>query len=168
MVNEQKTFSEIERLSKIALEAGDLVKLQNMLLPLLREDDRSRSVSENLFIYRTLGTIYEEQGQHAESLIAYEQAHGYDARDFETRGGRRELFRRIHGLGRARLRCSRFRNTQYTRRCRAQKRRHRARRAQNARVDDLSPRNAQTRTRHAHLQGNGRCTTRKRRALPSP
>ncbi len=84
MVNEQKTFSEIERLSKIALEAGDLVKLQNMLLPLLREDDRSRSVSENLFIYRTLGTIYEEQGQHAESLIAYEQAHGYDARDFET------------------------------------------------------------------------------------
>ena len=72
MVNEQKTFSEIERLSKIALEAGDLVKLQNMLLPLLREDDRSRSVSENLFIYRTLGTIYEEQGQHAESLIAYE------------------------------------------------------------------------------------------------
>lgn len=84
MVNEQKTFSEIERLSKIALEAGDLMKLQNMLLPLLREDDRSRSASENLFIYRTLGTIYEEQGHHAESLLAYAQAHGYDARDFET------------------------------------------------------------------------------------
>lgn len=84
MVNEQKSFSEIERLSKIALEAGDLTKLQSMLLPLLREDDRSRSAAQNLFIYRTLGTIYEEQGHHNESLMAYEQAHGYDARDFET------------------------------------------------------------------------------------
>ena len=84
MLNEQMAFSEIERLSRIALEAGDLNKLQGILLPLLREDDRTRAASENLFIYRTLGSIYEEQGHHKESLMAYEQAHGYDGRDFET------------------------------------------------------------------------------------
>ena len=54
MLNEQMAFSEIERLSRIALEAGDLNKLQGILLPPLREDDRTRAASEKLFIYRTI------------------------------------------------------------------------------------------------------------------
>lgn len=83
-MNGQVSFSEIERQSKIAHEAGDLNRLQGILLPLLREDDRTRSASQNLFIYRTLGAIYDEQGHHEDSLMAYRQAHGYDARDFET------------------------------------------------------------------------------------
>lgn len=82
--NETISFSEVQRLSKIALEAGDLVKLQEMLLPLLREDDRSRCASENLFVYRTLGAMYHEQNKETESLMAIEQAYSYDCRDFEV------------------------------------------------------------------------------------
>ena len=41
-MNEQN-ISEIEKLSKIALESGDLSKLQALLLPLVKEEDSTRS-----------------------------------------------------------------------------------------------------------------------------
>lgn len=82
-MNEQN-ISEIEKLSKIALESGDLSKLQSLLLPLVKEEDSTRSASENLFVYRTLGTLYREQNQMSEAHLAYEQAYSYDARDLET------------------------------------------------------------------------------------
>ena len=82
-MNDQN-FSEIERLSKIALEAGDLSRLQTLLVPLVKEEDSTRSASENLFVYRTLGTLYREQNQPSEAHLAYEQAYSYDARDRET------------------------------------------------------------------------------------
>ncbi|MCL2325362.1 MAG: hypothetical protein FWC40_02510 [Proteobacteria bacterium] len=82
--SEQISFSEVQRLSRIALEAGDLVKLQGILVPLLREDDRSRSAGDNLFIYRTLGAMYRDQDKDSESLMAFEQAYGYDPRHFEV------------------------------------------------------------------------------------
>ncbi|MBR4985291.1 MAG: hypothetical protein IKY83_06090, partial [Proteobacteria bacterium] len=82
-MNDQN-FSEIEKLSKIALESGDLTKLQNLLVPLVKEEDSTRSASENLFVYRTLGTLYREQDQPSEAHLAYEQAYSYDARDRET------------------------------------------------------------------------------------
>lgn len=84
MLNEQMPFSEIERQSKIALEVGDLNKLQNILAPLLRDDDRTRSAYENLFVYRTLGTMYHEQNNPEQSIVAYRQAHSFDARDADT------------------------------------------------------------------------------------
>ena len=84
MLNEQMPFSEIERQSTIALEAGDLNKLQNILAPLLRDDDRTRSARENLFVYRTLGSMYHDQNNEEQSLVAYRQAHSFDPRDAET------------------------------------------------------------------------------------
>ncbi len=84
MLNEQMPFSEIERQSKIALEVGDLNKLQNILAPLLRDDDRTRSAAENLFVYRTLGTMYHEQNDEDQAILAYKQAHSFDRRDAET------------------------------------------------------------------------------------
>ncbi len=78
---EQVDFSEVQRQARVALEAGDMVRLQNMLLPFLREDDRTRGAGENLFVYRTLGAMYAELGKAQESLMAYEQAYGYDLRD---------------------------------------------------------------------------------------
>ena len=82
--NDSISFSEVQRLSQIALEAGNLDKLQTLLVPLLREDDRSRSANENLFIYRTLGVMYEEKDKPEEALLAFEQAYNYDKRDFKT------------------------------------------------------------------------------------
>ena len=84
MLNEQMPFSEIERQSTIALEAGALNKLQNILAPLLRDDDRTRSARENLFVYRTLGSMYHDQNNEEQSLVAYRQAHSFDPRDAET------------------------------------------------------------------------------------
>lgn len=81
---ETNSFSEVQRLSLVALETGNLARLQTLLVPLLREDDRSRSANENLFIYRTLGIMYEENGQKDESLLAFEQAYSFDKRDFRS------------------------------------------------------------------------------------
>ena len=83
-MNEQISFSEIERLSRIALDTGDINRLESIILPLLREEDKTRSAAENLFVYRTLGTMYREKKQYDESLTAYEQAHSYDPRDLDT------------------------------------------------------------------------------------
>ncbi len=82
--NESISFSEVQRLSQIALEAGNLDKLQTLLVPLLREDDKSRSAADNLFIYRTLGVMYEEKQKDDEALLAFEQAYNYDKRDLKT------------------------------------------------------------------------------------
>ncbi|MBQ9396162.1 MAG: hypothetical protein IJU23_11710 [Proteobacteria bacterium] len=79
-----QTFSETERLSKIALETGDLDRLEVLLAPWIGEDDRKRSAAENLFLYRTLGTMYKEKGESAEARTAFKQAHSYDARDLES------------------------------------------------------------------------------------
>ena len=84
MMNEQISFSEIKRLSNIALESGDFGKLESLLLPLLKEDDKSRSASDNLFIYRTVGSVYRDQKMADEALMAYQKAHSYDPRDFDT------------------------------------------------------------------------------------
>ena len=81
---EINTFSEVRRLSQVALETGNFTRLQTLLVPLLREDDRSRSADENLFIYRTLGVVYEENGQKDEALLAFEQAYHFDKRDFKS------------------------------------------------------------------------------------
>ena len=81
MLNEQIDFSEIEQLSNVALESGDLTKLQDILLPLLKADDKTRGASENLFVYRTLGQMYSGNGQHSQALDAFQQAHDYDVRD---------------------------------------------------------------------------------------
>ena len=81
---ENNSFSEVQRLSQVALETGNLARLQTLLVPLLREDDRSRSANENLFIYRTLGIMYEENGQTDEALLAFEQAYNFDKRDFKS------------------------------------------------------------------------------------
>ncbi len=83
-MNEQISFSEIERLSKIAIETGDLNKLQGILTPLLQEEDRTRSASENLFLYRSLGSLYTERDEKDEALEAYRRAFSHDARDLET------------------------------------------------------------------------------------
>ena len=79
-----QTFSETERLSKIALESGDMDRIEILLSPLVGEDDRKRSAAENLFLYRTLGTVYKEKGNSDEARTAYKQAHSYDARDLES------------------------------------------------------------------------------------
>lgn len=84
MTNEQISFSEIKRLSNIALESGDLNRLQDLLYPLLKEEDKTRSASDNLFIYRTIGRVHREQKKTDEARTAYLQAHSYDPRDFET------------------------------------------------------------------------------------
>ena len=84
MSNEQISFSEIKRLSNIALESGDLNRLQTLLLPLLKEEDKTRSACDNLFIYRTLGRVHREHNEMDEAMTAYLQAHSYDPRDLET------------------------------------------------------------------------------------
>ncbi len=86
--NETISFSEVQRLSQIAIEAGNLDKLQTLLVPLLREDDRSRSAEENLYLYRTLGDMYEEKGLEEDANKAFEKAYNFDCRDpkvLETR-----------------------------------------------------------------------------------
>lgn len=84
MAGEQISFSEIKRQTEVALDAGNLSKVESILLPLLRTDDRSRAAEDNLFVYRTLGKVYAEQGKAQEALTAYEQAHGYDVRDLDA------------------------------------------------------------------------------------
>ncbi len=83
-MSEQIAFSEIERLSKIALESGDLNKLQGLLTPLLSDDDKKRSAAENLFLYRTLGTMHKERDENLESLEFFVKAHNHDPRDLES------------------------------------------------------------------------------------
>ena len=77
-MNEQISFAEIERL----LEASDFGQLDNALKPLLSLDDKTRSASENLFIYRTLGAMHAGQKHADDALKAYEKAHDFDPRDY--------------------------------------------------------------------------------------
>ncbi len=83
-MNEQISFSEIERVAKLALESGDLNKLETILVPLTESDDKSRSASENLFLHRTLGQMYWEMDKKEDAWAAFEHARLCDPRDFDT------------------------------------------------------------------------------------
>ena len=79
-MNEQISFTEIERL----LESREFGKLDDVLQPILRMDDKTRSASENLFIYRSLGALHTGLNHADDALKAYEKAHDCDPRDYIT------------------------------------------------------------------------------------
>jgi len=74
-------YHEVRDVVETALESGDLARVKDTLEPLTEQDDRTRTASQNLFVYSTLGQLYEEIQMDQEALNAYVKAYEHDNRD---------------------------------------------------------------------------------------
>lgn len=74
-------YEEVQRIVELSRDSGDLARIKDTLEPLASVDDRSRTARENLFLYRSLGTLYAELTMDHEAVQCFQQAFQHDSRD---------------------------------------------------------------------------------------
>jgi len=77
-------YHEIRSAVSTALQSGDLSKAKMVLEGTVKHADSTRSASENLFVYRSLGNLYGEIGMDDEALRSFVTAYASDSRDLDT------------------------------------------------------------------------------------
>lgn len=69
---------------RLSLETGNLARVKARLEPLAEQPDATRSASENLLLYSTLGRVYDEVEMADEALHAFQVAYSHDTRDLHA------------------------------------------------------------------------------------